>query len=156
MIKNILLVKNIISTEIKYQYLRNINPNKYASFLKKEYLKRTGKTLNFDNPQTYNEKMQNYKLNNVTASKTRLSDKYQVREWIKETIVSEYLIPLLGVWETYSDIDFDILPNKFVLKTNHDSGTNLIVKDKEKINHFKEKLKFTRSLNRNFAYQGDL
>lgn len=147
---------NFIKSDLKYRKLKNMKETDYSQFLMLEYKKRTGKILNFSNLKTYNEKMQSYKLKNSSALKTKLSDKFQVRDWISETIGSEYLIPLLGVYEDYSDIDFGSLPDKFVLKTNHDSGTNLIVKDKKKINHFKERIKFIRSLNRNFAFKGDL
>ena len=65
---------------------------------------------------------------------TKCADKYLVREYIKETIGEEYLIPLIGVWDKVEDIDFDNLPNQFVLKVNWGSGQNIIVKDKSQLN----------------------
>lgn len=85
-----------------------------------------------------------------------LTDKYLVRQWIADKIGSNYLIPLLGVWDRYQDIDFEKLPEKFVLKTNHGVGMNLVVTNKENINHYIEKIRFNRWLNKNFAYIGGL
>lgn len=145
-----------INSIFKYLYLKNISPNKYESFLKKEYRKRTGEELNISNPQKYTEKMQYAKLYCNTALKTNLTDKYLVRGWVSKKIGHEYLIPLLGVWDNYSEIDFDNLPNQFVLKTNHSSGWNLIVKNKKIINHSRERKKFNRWIGTNFAFYGDL
>ncbi len=76
--------------------------------------------------------MQWSKFYDTTPIKTTLSDKYLVREWVAEKIGAEYLIPLLGVWDRFSEIDFDALPDRFVLKTNHGSGSVIIVKDKSR------------------------
>src|SRR5699024_10866712 len=101
---------------------------------------------------SYTEKMQYAKLYLDTPLRTKLADKYKVRNWVSEKIGDEYLIPLLGVWDSYSEIDFDLLPDKFVLKTNHGASSNLIVKDKSVINHKKERAKFDKWLNKNFAF----
>lgn len=86
--------------------------------------------------------MQWEKLFNKNPLKTLLTDKYIVRDWIKEKIGEDFLIPILGVWESFDEIDFSKLPNKFVLKTNHGSGTNVIVKDKSKVDMKETKCKF--------------
>ena len=106
----------------------------------KEYL---GYELNLENPQTFNEKLQWLKLYYHDPLMTKCADKYLVREYIKETVGEEYLIPLIGVWDRVEDIDFDKLPNQFVLKVNWGSGQNIIVKDKSKldIEEAKNKLK---------------
>ena len=96
----------------------------------KEYL---GYELNLENPQTFNEKLQWLKLYYHDPLMTKYADKYLVREYIKETVGEEYLIPLIGVWDEVEDIDFDSLPNQFVLKVNWGSGQNIIVKDKSKL-----------------------
>lgn len=118
----------------KINKLKKLSKEKYKNILSKMYKKRIGHNLDWNNLCTYTEKMQWEKLYNDNPLKTQLSDKYKVREWVKEKIGEEYLIPLLGVWENFEDIDFSTLPDKFVLKTNHGSGTNYIVKDKSKIN----------------------
>lgn len=68
----------------------------------------------------------------------------------------EYLTPLLGVWKNFNEIDFNELPNEFVLKTNHSSGWNVIVKNKEKLNFTVEKLRFNRWIKKNYAFNNDL
>lgn len=107
-----------------------INPQYYPQLVAQQYQNIFGKPLNLDNPQTWTEKMQWLKLYDVTPLKTRLADKYLVRQWIAEKIGEQYLIPLLGVWDNFDEIDFDTLPNQFVLKCNHGSGMNIICRDK--------------------------
>lgn len=117
------------------------------------YYETTGKVLNLDNPQTFNEKIQWMKLYDSTPIKTQLADKYLVRSWITEKIGDEYLIPLLGVWDRFEDIDFDSLPNQFVLKCNHGCGYNIIVKDKSKLNIDETRQKINNWLNEDFAFR---
>ena len=108
--------------------------------------------LNLDDPQTFNEKIQWLKLYDATPLKTRLSDKYLVRDWVKEKIGEEYLIPLLGVWDCFDDIDFSSLPDKFVLKCNHGSGMNIVVKNKSKFDKEKAKCKIDKWMKTNYAF----
>lgn len=108
--------------------------------------------LNWDNPQTYNEKINVSKVYMATPEKTRLADKYLVREWIREKIGDKYLIPLLGVYDSFDEINFDSLPDKFVIKCNHDSGSFTFVRDKRKINIPALKIKYDYLLKRNYAW----
>ena len=101
--------------------------------IKQQFKNSLGYDLNLDNPQTFNEKIQWLKLYNHDPLITKCADKYLAREYIKEKVGEEYLIPLLGVWDKAEDIDFDLLPNKFVLKVNWGWGQNIIVKDKTKL-----------------------
>ena len=117
----------------KIKKMENVPEDKYAELIENEYLKVLGHSLNWDNLQTYTEKMQWEKIYDKNPMKTVLADKYRVREWIENKIGNDYLIPLIGVWDSFDDIDFNSLPDQFVLKTNHGTGTNLIVKDKEKL-----------------------
>lgn len=105
--------------------------------LEKWYLKLTGQRLELENPRSFNEKIQWLKVFDATDEKTILSDKYLVRKWIKKKIGEQYLIPTYGVWENARDISFDVLPEKFVLKANHGSAMNLVVKDKSKLDYSK-------------------
>ena len=109
---------------------------KYSSeqFLKQMYLIQTGKELNLDNPTTYTEKLQWLKLYDHRPEYTTMVDKYAVKQYVVERIGEQYVIPLLGVWENVNDIDFSALPDKFVLKTTHDSGALVICKDKDTLN----------------------
>ena len=114
------------------------------TYLKFMYRIRMGKKLNLKNPQTFNEKLQWLKLYNRKPEYTKMVDKYAVRKYIADTIGEEYLIPLLGVWDDPDEIDFDKLPDQFVLKCNHNSGLGMcICKDKSEldINRVKKELK---------------
>lgn len=102
--------------------------------VEKTYLARIGHPLDWNNLNTYTEKMQWAKMYENDSRKALLADKFAVREWVAKKIGDEHLIPLLGVWNGFSEIDFSKLPDQFVLKTNNGSGTNLIVKDKQKLN----------------------
>lgn len=104
------------------------------SRLYKHYL---GRDLDWTNLQRYTEKMQWKKLYGVDALEKIASDKYAVRKFVADKIGSEYLIPMIGVWEKFDDIDFDSMPERFVLKATHASSNNIIVKDK---NRFDKKL----------------
>ncbi|MFW3480836.1 ATP-grasp fold amidoligase family protein [Aerococcus urinaeequi] len=141
---------------MKYNKLKKLNSKDYEKFLEDEYYTRTGNVLNFENLQKYTEKMQYAKIYLGTAQKTTLSDKYLVRKWVGEKIGNEYLIPLYGVWDKFSDIDFNELPSKFVLKTTHSSGWNEVVTDKKNINMRKVKPKFNYWMKLNYAYYTDL
>ena len=136
-----------------YARFRKLKPEQYEEALKKWYKRSTGKTLDLENPKTFNEKIQWLKLYDSTPLKTQLADKYLVREWVKEKIGEQYLIPLLGVWDHFDDIDFDQLPDQFVLKANHGSGWNIIVKDKSKFDVEDARQKFKAWLNYNFAFR---
>lgn len=113
-----------------YDYIKNADKSRYPEMLKAMYKLSTGETLNLDNPKSFSEKIQWLKLYDSTPLKTRLADKYLVRDWVAEKIGEEYLVPLLGVWDSFDEIDFDALPNQFVLKCNHGCGMNAIIKDK--------------------------
>ena len=115
----------------RQRLFKNINPKNYPAVLAQEFQLRTGKKLDFKNLRTLTEKMQWLKIFDATPLKTRLADKFLVRSWVAEKIGEQYLIPLLGVWNDFDDIDFDALPDQFVLKCNHGSGMNIIVRDKK-------------------------
>lgn len=103
-------------------------------YLEKRYKIIIGRKLNLSNPQTYTEKLQWLKLYDRKEKYTILQDKLLVRDYVKETIGEEYLIPLLGAWDKGEDIDFDSLPEQFVLKCNHDCASVIICRDKSKLN----------------------
>lgn len=124
------------------------------SFIKLYYRLRVGRKLNSDNPETLNEKLQWLKFNYRFPLQSIVSDKLLVRDYVKEKIGEEYLIPLLGSWEEYSDIDFSSLPKRFVLKCNHDSGGLVVCTDKDKLNYEEAKKKIEKSLKSNFFYIG--
>lgn len=139
--------------KLAYWHESLVPPFFYPIALKSWFRKCTGRELNLKEPKTYCDKINWIKLYGVTPEMTRLSDKYLVREFVKEKIGEEYLIPLLGAWDRFDDIDFDRLPDRFALKTNHGSATNIIVDDKSRldINDAREKFNFWMSIN--FAFQ---
>jgi hypothetical protein len=124
------------------------------TYLKLLYRGFSGKNLNINSPQTFNEKIQWLKLYDRNPLYTGLVDKYEVRSYIRDKIGDEYLIPLLGVYNNFEDINFDELPNKFVLKCTHDSGGIVICKDKNKLDINKARKKINNSLSENFYYYG--
>lgn len=120
-------------------------------FLKKKFQIIMGKELNLEAPTTFNEKLQWLKLYNRNPEYTLLVDKYRVRDYIEKNFGSDYLIPLLGVWDNPNDIDFDKLPNKFVLKCNHNSGLGMcICKDKSKLDIKKVKKNLKKGLQQDY------
>lgn len=122
-------------------------------FIKLQYRHVVKKKLNLRNPQTFNEKLQWLKLYDRNPLYTTLVDKYAVREYIKEKIGEEYLIPLIGgPWKSVNEIPFDTLPNQFVLKTTHDSGGIVICKDKAVFDIDAAKCKLKWSLQRKYFY----
>lgn len=124
------------------------------TYIKLYYRLRVGRPLNTENPTTLNEKLQWLKFNYRFPLQSIVSDKLLVRDYVAEKIGAEYLIPLLGSWENYDDIDFDKLPEQFVLKCNHDSGGLVVCTDKSKLNHKEAKRKLEKSLKSNFFYIG--
>lgn len=119
-------------------------------YLKLLFWAEIGKKLNLENPQSFNEKLQWLKLYDRNPEYTKMVDKYEVRSYISEKIGEEYLIPLLGVWDKFEEIDFASLPNQFVLKCTHDSGGLVICKDKATLDMNAAKKKINKCLKRNF------
>ncbi len=110
------------------------------------YFVRFKKLLDLDNPKTLNEKILFLCLKTDTSLWTRCSDKYVVRGYVEEKGLGEILIPLVGVWNKATDIDFDKLPEMFVLKANHGSGDVLVVKDKKKVDWLETVRMFEKDL----------
>lgn len=129
-------------------------PMSDKSFLKLLYWDKFKKSLDFNNPKTFNEKLQWLKLYDRNPLYTQLVDKYLVKDFVASIIGDEHIIPTLGVWEHFDRIDFDSLPEQFVLKCTHDSGGIVIVKDKATFDRKSAKKKIESSLARNFYYLG--
>lgn len=115
----------------KKKKLLKLSINELMELDEKMYFERRGKHFDWNNLQTYTEKMQYEKLFDNNPLKVSLADKYEVRKWVKEKIGEEYLIPLLGVYDSIKQIDFNSLPNAFVIKTNHGSSDVVVVRDKK-------------------------
>ena len=151
---------NIISRIKNRIYWEKINRGFYdemddEEFLKMAYKKKLGKNLDLNNPITFNEKLQWLKLHDRKPEYTMMVDKYAVRKYIADKIGEEYLIPLLGVWDNPDDIDFDALPDKFVLKCNHNSGLGMcICKDKSKLDIARVKTELRKGLKQDYYLTG--
>ena len=149
------LGKFIVDADFRFLVLSNLG--RYDKMDDAEYLKRKYKAifhreLDLENPQSFNEKLQWLKLYDRQPTYPRMVDKYAAKEYVASIIGSEHIIPTLGVWDSFDEIDFDSLPDKFVLKCTHDSGGLVICKDKSKLNLKAAKKKIEKSLNRNFYY----
>ena len=124
------------------------------TYLKLQFRAQMGKRLDLENPQTFNEKLQWLKLYDRRPEYTMMVDKYAVKDYVAQRIGREYIIPTLGVWDRFEDIDFDTLPERFVLKCTHDSGGLVICRDKASLDLQMAREKLEKSLKRNFYFHG--
>lgn len=128
------------------------------TYLKLRYQRLIGHKLDLENPKLYTEKLQALKLKYANSSNlpqyTVMADKIKAKEYVGRVLGNEYIIPTLGIWNCYEQIDFEALPDKFVLKTNHDSGGVVVCSNKAKLDKKKARIKLTKSLKRNFYWFG--
>lgn len=138
---------------LNYRKMLNWLPDKV--FLNAAFRARFGRKLDLKKPKTFNEKLQWMKLYNRNPVYTMMVDKYLVRNYVREIIGEEYLIPLLGAWDDPDKIDFDKLPMQFVLKCNHNSGLGMcICKDKNKLDIAKVKNDLRKGLKQDYYLTG--
>ena len=124
------------------------------TYLRLLFLRTMGYELDLANPKTFNEKLQWLKLHDRNPLYTMLVDKAEVKPWVAERIGWEHIVPTLGVWDSFDEIDFDALPERFVLKCTHDSGGLAICRDRATFDTGVAKRKLERSLGRNFYWSG--
>lgn len=122
-------------------------------FLEALFPLRVGYKLNLDNPRTFNEKLQWLKLYDHRPEYTQMVDKYEAKKYVASIIGEEHIIPTLAVYDRAEDIDFEALPNQFVLKCTHDSGGIVICKDKSKLDREAAIKKLSHGLKKNYFYQ---
>jgi len=134
-----------------YPALRFVPDKAYLSFW---YWFTLHHKINWDNPTKFTEKIQWLKLYDRNPRYTELVDKYEVKRIVGEKIGNEHVIPTLGVWNRFDDIDFSLLPNSFILKTTHDSGGRVICFDKEKFDFKAAKKKLEKRMSISFYWQG--
>jgi len=116
-----------------------------------QYRERIGRRLNLKAPKSFNEKIQWLKLNDHNPRYTVMADKFAVKKYLTNAIGAEYVIPLLGVWDSFEKINFATLPEQFVLKCTHDSGGVIICSDKAKLDYSVAKKKIQKSLRNDYA-----
>lgn len=132
------------------ELLKKLLPDKI--FLNIKYKKVFGKKLDLKNPKTFNEKLQWLKLYDRNPIYTTLVDKYEVKYYVANLIGEEFIIPTYGIYNNFDEIDFNSLPNQFVIKCTHDSGGLIIVKDKSKFDIDSAREKIKKSLKTNYYY----
>lgn len=137
-----------INSRLGFQYLVNLIPDRI--YLKFVYWIQLAKRLEIEHPVTYNEKLQWLKIYDRDEKYVSLVDKYEVRKYVRNILGDEYLIPLLGVWDNFDEIDFTNLPNEFVLKCTHDSGGIIVCHSKNEFNKKLARRKLTRLLKNNY------
>lgn len=123
------------------------------AFQKWDYKIQSGRKLNLNNPELYSEKLQWLKYYYHDPLYTKLVDKYEVRKWIADKIGEQYLVPLLGVYDSFDEIDFSELPSQFVMKCSHDSGSYVICKDIDELDYDKARIKLESALKVNHFYR---
>lgn len=132
--------------------LKKCVPDKW--YLTIQYRCFCGKFINWKNPKTFNEKLQWLKVYNRKPEYTMMVDKVKVKDYVAQKIGEQYVIPTLGVWDKPEDIDFDALPNQFVLKCNHDSGSICICRDKKTFDKSKAVSKLKAAMKRDMYWDG--
>lgn len=135
--------------ELLYKFARFYSDKK---FLEELFSLRTGYKLNLDNPQTFNEKLQWLKLYNRKPEYVQMVDKVEAKKYVAGVIGEEHIIPTLAVYDRAEEIDFETLPNQFVLKCTHDSGGIVICKDKTKLDRNEAIRKLAHGLETNYFY----
>lgn len=123
-------------------------------YIRIAYWCRMHKKLNLENPQTFNEKLQWLKLHDRKSEYTLMVDKYEAKRYVAERVGDGHVIPTIGVWDKFEDIDFKAMPNQFVLKCTHDSGSIVICRDKSSFNIEKAKGIINRGLKHNSYWAG--
>lgn len=123
-------------------------------YLKLNYFVKTGKRLRLNCPESFTEKLQWLKLNYRFDVFTTMVDKYRAKDWVSERIGADHVVRNLAVWNSVDDIDISLLPDRFVLKTNHDSGGVAICADKASFDIDNAKMKLQASMDRNYFYSG--
>lgn len=148
------LIKNpyVVFRLPKLQQRMRLLPD--AVYLKLVYRARIGRPLNLNSPKSFNEKLQWLKLYDRNPLYTKLVDKAEVKPWVAERIGWEHVVPTLGVWDSFDDIDFGALPERFVLKCTHDSGGLAICRDLSTFDMAAARRKIERSLANNYFWSG--
>ena len=119
-------------------------------YIRLKYYSKFGKYPDLKNPKTFNEKLQWLKLHDRKDVYTTMVDKYEAKEYVAKIIGEKYVIPTLGIYNKFDEINFDELPNQFVIKCTHDSGGLVIVKDKRNFNINDARKKIEKSLKKNY------
>lgn len=152
------LMRKSDKRELKVAFMQNLSGMKISHIIPdKKYLNMWhkamyGKKINFKNPKTFTEKLQWLKLYNRNLEDVKLVDKYEAKKYIADRIGEEYIIPNIGVWDSVDEIDLNSLPDRFVLKCTHDSGSVVICRDKSKFDFEAAKAKLDRKMKKSLFW----
>ena len=150
------ILKFILSRKMRFFYLSRLGfYNKVPDdvYIKKEYSLMMNEELNLQKPITFNEKLQWLKLYDRKPIYTTMVDKYEAKKYVGDIIGDEYIIPSIGIYDKFDDINFNELPNQFVIKCTHDSGGIIVCKDKNSFNKKAAKKKINKHLKRKYYYE---
>ncbi|MFS4467377.1 ATP-grasp fold amidoligase family protein [Maribacter sp. 2210JD10-5] len=125
-------------------------------YMKVFYEYYSGKKLDLNNPVEFNEKLQWLKVYYRVPILSQLVDKYDVRDYVSKKVGAQYLNELIGVYHKVNEVNFDTLPNKFVLKATHGYHFNLLVKDKKKLNRKRARFLMYKWMSKNQYWRGGL
>ena len=135
----------------KFGFYQNLSDEVY---IKRKFKAMMGYELDLEHPQTFNEKLQWLKLYDRNPAYTKMVDKYEAKKYVAGVIGDQYIIPTLGVWDSFDEIDFNALPDRFVLKCTHDSGGIVICKSKKDLDMAAARKKLEKSLKNDFYLSG--
>lgn len=148
MMKSIFEIKNYLYWKLNIDKIYNDMSD--DKFLKKRYKKRLGRVLDLSNPKLFSEKMQWLKLHNRRAEYSIMVDKYAAKKFVASVLGEKYVTPTLGVWNSFEEIDFETLPEKFVIKCTHNSGGLMICSDRRTVNWNKGREQIGKALKKNY------
>lgn len=123
-------------------------------YIRRQFRYEMGKTVDLSNPKTFNEKLQWLKLHDRKSEYTQMVDKYEAKKYVANLIGQEHVIPTLGIYDRFENIDFSELPDQFVIKCTHDSGGLVICRDKRKFDVLRARKKIQKSLRTNYYWYG--
>lgn len=148
------IIKNPFKVFYHFNYTKISHLLSDKALIKLLFRARLGYKMDFNNPESFNQKIQWLKINNRDPVCSTLVDKYEVRKYIADRIGAEYLIPLYGVWDSFDEIDFSKLPDQFVIKCTHDSGSVIVCRDKSWFDIEDARKKMNAALSENFYLRG--
>ncbi len=143
-----------IRKNLNYYKSKKTAEKDFPAMIMKDWTSRGFAPFDLEHPVTYSQKIQYAEVYETDKRKTVLSDKVAVRDWVKEKIGEKYLIPVIGVYKTPDEINFSVLPDRFVMKANHASKFNIIVKDKKSLDIKNAKKTMAKWLKIQYAFYG--
>ena len=133
----------------KYTFLKKMSDERFLKMVFKDSM---GYSLNLEKPKTFNEKLQWLKIYDRNPIYTTMVDKADSKKYVADIVGDENIIPTLGIWNSFDDIDFDTLPDQFVLKCTHDSGGLMICRDKSKFDKAAARVKIEQCMKQNYYW----